>query len=410
MSSRRIEAELARIRAAGEPANAPELEQYYRLTDGAVDTTGLWLSAAGPLSSPSFDRAAKGLPFVGTDERKIPPPGEPWEDLESAEKLLEEYAPQLAGLHEAAQLGGQARYPTDFQAGISMLLPHAQQLRHAARLLALEAHVRAHRGDAAGAAKSIDAMFKLSGSLQREPVLISQLVRLAIASMGRQQTLRLLPAARFSDDDLARLQADLREVKPADGIRQGMLGERVLGQEAFNNPATAAVMGVPRFVYIARNQDLANYLEFMRRFVEASKQPLPEAKKAADQVETELKTIVGGPPVKKFNYLLTSLVLPAVSKTVDASLRTAAANDAADALIAAERFRRRHGRLPERLEELVPEFLPAVPLDAYDGKPLRFQRSGHELVVYSVGEDLQDNGGTGDDAGKPDLVLRVTLP
>jgi hypothetical protein len=32
------------------------------------------------------------------------------------------------------------------------------------------------------------------------------------------------------------------------------------------------------------------------------------------------------------------------------------------------------GELPERLEQLVPEYLPAVPLDPYDAKPLRYSR------------------------------------
>jgi len=50
-----------------------------------------------------------------------------------------------------------------------------------------------------------------------------------------------------------------------------------------------------------------------------------------------------------------------------------------------------HGRLPGRLDDLVPELLPA---DPFDGKPLRWVREKH--LVYSVGADLADDGGSED--------------
>ncbi len=50
-----------------------------------------------------------------------------------------------------------------------------------------------------------------------------------------------------------------------------------------------------------------------------------------------------------------------------------------------------NGRLPETLGELVPEYLDDVPRDDFDGEPLRYDRD--KKVVYSVGEDLTDDGG-----------------
>jgi len=37
-----------------------------------------------------------------------------------------------------------------------------------------------------------------------------------------------------------------------------------------------------------------------------------------------------------------------------------------------------------------------VPTDPYDGAPLRYRRHDDRVVVYSIGMDLQDNGGTFD--------------
>lgn len=71
--------------------------------------------------------------------------------------------------------------------------------------------------------------------------------------------------------------------------------------------------------------------------------------------------------------------------------------------IAAERFRLEHGRYPERAEDLVPEFLAAVPLDPLDGNPLRYRIGENgKPFLYSVGMDGVDNGGAGealDDSG-----------
>ena len=41
----------------------------------------------------------------------------------------------------------------------------------------------------------------------------------------------------------------------------------------------------------------------------------------------------------------------------------------------------------------MPEFLNSVPVDPYDGKPLKCKQSDHALRVYSIGfETLDDSG------------------
>jgi hypothetical protein len=54
------------------------------------------------------------------------------------------------------------------------------------------------------------------------------------------------------------------------------------------------------------------------------------------------------------------------------------------------RYRQAHGALPPTLEVLGLEGL----LDPYTGKPLLYRTEGEGFVIYSVDEDLKDNGGT----------------
>ena len=56
-------------------------------------------------------------------------------------------------------------------------------------------------------------------------------------------------------------------------------------------------------------------------------------------------------------------------------------------------FELKNGRPPEDLAGLVPAFLDAVPLDPWDGKPVRFAAKDEGWLVYVVGPDGRDDGG-----------------
>lgn len=58
-----------------------------------------------------------------------------------------------------------------------------------------------------------------------------------------------------------------------------------------------------------------------------------------------------------------------------------------------EQFRETYSRLPGSLVELAPRFLPVVPEDPFDGKPLRYRVFDEGYLIYSIDEDGQDDGG-----------------
>ena len=60
-------------------------------------------------------------------------------------------------------------------------------------------------------------------------------------------------------------------------------------------------------------------------------------------------------------------------------------------MLAMKAFKLDNGRLPQTLDELAPNYLDAVPLDCYEGKPLRWNPA--KKLIYSVGKDLKDDGG-----------------
>ena len=56
-------------------------------------------------------------------------------------------------------------------------------------------------------------------------------------------------------------------------------------------------------------------------------------------------------------------------------------------------YHRRNGSWPTRLEQLCPELLPAVPVDRFDGKPMKYVLTDDKPIVYSVGRNRTDEGG-----------------
>ena len=77
--------------------------------------------------------------------------------------------------------------------------------------------------------------------------------------------------------------------------------------------------------------------------------------------------------------------------------------EAALAMLALAEYHRHNGHYPETLDELIPDFLPRLPIDYADRKTLRYRREGNDYVLYSIGSDGKDDGGVGDAWFKSDL-------
>jgi hypothetical protein len=56
-------------------------------------------------------------------------------------------------------------------------------------------------------------------------------------------------------------------------------------------------------------------------------------------------------------------------------------------------YQSEQGRVPIRLDELVPSYLSKVPPDPFSGRPLSYRPQGTNWLLYSVGPDGVDDGG-----------------
>jgi len=139
------------------------------------------------------------------------------------------------------------------------------------------------------------------------------------------------------------------------------------------------------------NQTTRECMDFFRP-------PLEDACKLLAQVRPPRQRVGGllDTPLKYFvpnSWGSTMLLLLTPSYGGVHKLKSQCQTDTAatQVLVALRCFKLKTGRLPQKLDELVPEYLPAVPLDDFDGKPIRY--SAEKKIVYSVGVDFQDSGG-----------------
>jgi hypothetical protein len=361
---------------------------------------------AGPAAPPG-DSAAPPEPSL----QEVLTDLKPNEALTDKEKALVRAELERAAdaLREARKLVDQprGRYPIVYtQDWIGTLLTGIQDTRETAYLLSIDALSRSQDGDLDGALVSCRALVNAARSIGDEPGLIPQLVRAAIRCFAAGATERALGQGEPSDGDLAALQKALEEEAEEPLFLFCVRGERA-GVDRFmqfvqDAPTTrqhltmmTALAGASRsakprlweqgMLYLPGSvtTSRAALLERLNQAVEIAK--LPREERVA-RVEELCASLPKEP-------LLVRELLPSIEKVEMADRRSQAWLRCAATALAVERYRRRHGRWPESLAELKDEFLREVPLDPFDGQPLRYRKDGAGVIVYAVGADGKDDGG-----------------
>lgn len=286
---------------------------------------------------------------------------------------------------------------------ISVLLPHTQGYRPAANVLCLQALLAIDRGDADQAVKQIASLFLLGDAVGEEPLLISQLVRLAMYREGHLTLERLL-GCTSEPIDWGPLEAQLTRTLQGDAMTLALRGERATIHRLFENIETRDVDldemleemeahsadrswwdHVVDFTYgpdVPFNH--AVYLQYMNRYLAVLERPMPEWFEALAAIDF---------PPQDREHVLVSLFLPAVEKIFAVEQRSTAELRSAQVALACEQFRQANQRWPHSIDELTPMWLGEVPMDPFDGESLRWRRLDDGIVIYSVGSDLIDAGG-----------------
>lgn len=416
--------QLDQAKARNEPITTAELTAWHAVPTGERDITPLWLAAIEPFDSAAYNAAVAKVPHVGGSGGELPPLDQPWADPAVVQTYLSTYERELTALHAVAKEKGAVRYPRQFSKGIAMLIPDAQKARSAARALQLQFHQQLRDKDTGAALENVDTQAALGQTLHHDPFLISLLIRVAIESgtlKSVQQAAEVLP---LTDAELAHLQTVVRQLDIQQQYEDAFLGERAMVYHGFHLPITmlsgqqfpsGAVTDMETSYdvsRVSRPEDCAMALRILSQYLDAAKKGPPASLEEVDVISEEFKaSVASASPWERFRYAQTNLLIPAMGAASQADARFRAQRDLTDVLLALRRFELKHGKLPNELSELVPDFMPTVPLDPFDGQPLRILIKEGSAAAYSIGKDRIDNSGASDSNGlEPDLLLELKTP
>lgn len=338
--------------------------------------------------------------------------GDP-ESAGRARAILEQNADALELIHRAA---GMARcdFRLDWSKGYDVEFPHLARLRTCARLLAFESLMLLHAGRVDEAAEACGAIFRVANAAE-EPCTIGPLVRYAITGMGSRALSAVLRDSQPDSDLCRRLADEIGRTDLSSSFAEALKGDRALGRAAFaavrlardpldgiedlQGGPPAEPLGPseggrpdrpPKQSYMARwilASDEMEYLERMARIIEEAPRPYREARRALEELAYMRVTYLPPPTV------VTAMLLPAFDRTFASRDRAIALLGMAQVALLLKAYKGERGEYPESPEELEALMGQELPMDPFSGRPFVYRREGAGFLLYSLGGNLEDDGG-----------------
>jgi hypothetical protein len=275
------------------------------------------------------------------------------------------------------------------------------------------------------AAVRLHALLRVVRLMEDQRLIISQLVRVATAGTAFEVTWEALQAEGWTDNQLARLQADWQTNEFLLACARAVEMERAFGFELFRRcrEDPLELQGLMSFGAPAAPpppQQPGEWSDYLERrasgsamsafgsvwatfwsyndehlFLETIQATLDRLRPCATTGGVALHFPGRQERARTgLRSFLTGMMLPDVGGMTIKFGRAQTQREMAVAALALRRYQLRHQRLPANLRELVPEFLDRVPLDWMDGQPLRYRlKPAGGFVLYSVGDNGTDDGG-----------------
>jgi hypothetical protein len=316
----------------------------------------------------------------------------------------------LAGQEPAVALAVTLRDHSEGRAAVTLAtnpmqtpLWHLQPCTNVAGLLEIEIERRLQQGETHAAAEGLHALLHVGASLRGEGFLESQVTRVEIRTAAVRRVERLLGMSEPDEATLASLQAHLSAEAAEFPILVGLRGERshlytlfeglrsgTLSYSGWCGVNSARGFAVPArhvvsWVYshgLAGEQ--AGWLHVMNKEIATHRYPPHEQEAARKEIYRVWRDAPGGARIPVHDGHLLRVLIPQRSWADAADALDRSSLALAIVALAAERFRRVHQRWPETLAELVPIYLPEVPIDPNSGQPLEYQRRVDGARVHSV--------------------------
>ena len=298
----------------------------------------------------------------------------------------------------------------------NIILPNMNVWRKMARLSAIRAVYLANQGRDKEAMEEVLNSVKIGQKIQESQApLIEYLVANAMKGVGLETTQRIVASSKLSSSELAGYAQELNAFyKNEDGLINSFKAEyhmsswmmdalasgdqdvlkEIVGEEESKNQEIAEK--VKNNYYFQPNKTKLLFAEYTRAHIKSVNQPCAEIK------AIEVLRLVPTNPVKLYTEenaigrILHDIGAASLTNVSTKKCQEDFLVAATQTMIAVKAFKKDMEEYPSVLNELVPRYLASVPIDPFDGKPLKY--SAPKKIVYSVGQDTNDSGGSiGDD-------------
>jgi hypothetical protein len=244
--------------------------------------------------------------------------------------------------------------------------------------------------------------------------IIDYLVGKAVKQTALTTLRRLTSETRLSSDELSALALDLTRVALNFAALTNALKAEYQAQKQFavdlregnvsgQSDIPAARIALLPIYNVRKTQ--SGFAIHTRKLLPAIQRPYCESQLVSSLTRpSTAKLMLSGNAIGEIIYLMT---MPVIESTVRAKSSEHVQIEVTATFLALKAYQLKHGRLPAQLSELVPQFLPAVPVDDFDGQPLRYDPE--QKMLYSVSTNCQDDGGVQPDPRKsePDWVFPI---
>ncbi|MHB1455579.1 MAG: hypothetical protein ACYC0V_01555 [Armatimonadota bacterium] len=413
--ARKLEAKIAEIKSQGAPVSM--LEFGKDATPDSQNAASVYLKIFEKIGRPIIyengvprevnkNKATPGwmaFYLARTNDKRTP---EMWKN---ARKSIASY-PDVSALVDKAISMPHCKFKTNWKDSPGTLFPYHQCIRELSRIIHTKAIIDAKDGNMDSAVKNTCRIFGISKSIRNEPVLVGQLVRIAVIGIGAR-CVRDISSNGFTDNQVDMLEKALADTDIYEGYVMALKGERAFAITTLNmtitgdrnlfgekNPIRRQSLISRVGLYLVRPYiyaDAMTYLKAASKNISDAAVPVMfrENRNLKEMeispVKTLQRTILGN-PLTFYSRMLLSLVSKAEQQRDVCETRILGCRT----MLMIVKYKNRFGAYPESLGALKSQLKVNVPVDPMSGKDFDYKRQGGDgFFLYSIGANLRDDGG-----------------
>ncbi len=315
-------------------------------------------------------------------------------------------------LVEEASSRPKCRFSVDWEKGLASFFPHHSKVRQLAQLACTQTLLDAKHGRMEDAVRSAELSFRISDALREEPTRDSYYTRASAVVQVAGCVADIIQSSTLSESQSRRLFEYLKSIElgawAASAIRtDAPVGIRVFDQIYARQPIicdlrsggggpspSPAVMKM--LVIVMRPMLYADERYYIKKIEEGTRYSrIPYREQRPRGLDKKLETDI---PTYAF---VTSMFTVGFSRTRLAGDRADASVAAVRTLLALAAYKDRFGSYPSSLADLETRLGWKLPEDPFSGKPLVYRQKDKGFVLYSLGENLKDDGAKSRPLGNP---------